>query len=51
MSAHETTLEEAHDCGTRLVRVDEADPENTHGCDVVVCPDCLDIVRKEGNDA
>ena len=47
MRPFETQLAETHDCGTPLVRVDRADPENTHGCDVVACPACLEIVRKE----
>jgi len=47
--SYETELDETHDCGTNLIRVDAADPENTHGVDVVVCPACLEIVRKEGS--
>ena len=50
MSDHETLLEETHTCGSRLVRVDESQPENTHGCDVVVCPSCLETVREERTD-
>ncbi|MFD1601009.1 hypothetical protein ACFSBX_18915 [Halobellus rarus] len=45
----EETLAETHDCGTNLVRIDAEDPDNTHGVDVVVCPGCLEIVRKEGS--
>jgi|GEM_PF-6969873 len=49
VTSYETELKETHDCGTNLVRVDSDDPENTHGADVVVCPACLEIVRKEGS--
>jgi hypothetical protein len=45
----ESELEETHDCGTKLIRVDSEDPENTHDSDVVACPACLEIVRKEGS--
>ncbi|AXG06551.1 hypothetical protein DU500_09005 [Haloplanus rubicundus] len=45
----ETELDETHDCGTNLLRIDEDDPENTHGADVVACPACLEIVRTEGS--
>jgi len=44
----ESELEETHDCGTNLIRVDSDDPENTHDSDVVTCPACLEIVRMEG---
>jgi hypothetical protein len=49
VTSYEIELEETHDCGTNLIRVDADDPENTHGVDVVVCPACLEIVRKEGS--
>jgi hypothetical protein len=47
VTSYETELDETHDCGTKLIRVDADDPENTHGVDVVVCPACLELVRKE----
>ena len=49
VTSYETELDETHDCGTKLIRVDADDPENTHGVDVVVCPACLELVRKEGS--
>ncbi|GAB3321493.1 hypothetical protein [Haloplanus salinarum] len=49
VTSYETELDETHDCGTNLIRVDADDPENTHGVDVVVCPACLEIIRKEGS--
>jgi len=45
----EVELDETHDCGTNLLRIGSEDPENTHGSDVVACPACLEIVRKEGS--
>jgi hypothetical protein len=48
VTGYETELDEEHACGANLLRIDADDPENTHGSDVVACPACLEIVRKEG---
>lgn len=47
MTYYQTVLEEICGCGERLVRVDAAQPENTHDCDVVICRGCFEVVRKE----
>ena len=38
-------------CGLTVerLRIDADDSENTHGADIVACPACLEIVRKEGS--
>jgi hypothetical protein len=41
-------LEHCSDCDRALVRVSADDEANPHDVSVLACPDCLDIVRKEG---
>ena len=41
-------LERCADCDSELVRVSADDDANPHGVPVIACPDCRDIVRKEG---